>query len=156
MHNLLEILILTLWKFTKLPVLRYLVICNVLHIWHIRVIPTYRVYRLYDIFMTMFEFWYIWHPIGMGAPGKWRDRNVTKPHRPHSWLNIIGDPHPAFVTKNTLIPWHSSFNRVAIWVKGLARQTISTYYLLSSPYLWKRFWSKGLYKCPEWLAMHNL
>ena len=49
MHNLLEILILTLTKFTKLPVLRYLVICNVLYIWHIRVIPTYRVYRLYDI-----------------------------------------------------------------------------------------------------------
>ena len=30
MHNLLEILILTLRKFTKLPVLRYLDICNVL------------------------------------------------------------------------------------------------------------------------------
>ena len=34
-------------KFTKLPVLRYLGICNALHIiWHIQVIPTYRVYRL--------------------------------------------------------------------------------------------------------------
>ena len=30
-------------------ILRYLDICNVLHIiWHIRAIPTYRVYRLYD------------------------------------------------------------------------------------------------------------
>ena len=48
MHNLLEILIFTLRNFTKLPVLRYLGICNVLHIWHIRAIPTYRVYRLYD------------------------------------------------------------------------------------------------------------
>ena len=49
MHNLLEILIFTLKNFTKLPILRYLGICNVLHIWHIRAIPTYRVYRLYDI-----------------------------------------------------------------------------------------------------------
>ena len=49
MHNLLEILIFTLRNFTKLPILRYLGICNVLHIWHIRAIPTYRVYRLYDI-----------------------------------------------------------------------------------------------------------
>ena len=32
----------------QLPILRYLGICNVLHVWHIRVIPTYRVYRLYD------------------------------------------------------------------------------------------------------------
>ena len=48
MHNLLEILIFTLRNFTKLPILRYLGICNVLHIWHIRAIPTYRLYRLYD------------------------------------------------------------------------------------------------------------
>ena len=48
LDNFLEILILTLRSFTKLPVLRYLGICNVLYIWHIRVIPTYRVYRLYD------------------------------------------------------------------------------------------------------------
>ena len=48
MHNLLEILIFTLRNFTKLSILRYLGICNVLHIWHIRAIPTYRVYRLYD------------------------------------------------------------------------------------------------------------
>ena len=48
MYNLLEILIFTLKNFTKLPILRYLGICNVLHIWHIRAIPTYRVYRLYD------------------------------------------------------------------------------------------------------------
>ena len=48
MHNLLEILIFTLRNFTKLPILRYLSICNVLHIWHIRAIPPYRVYRLYD------------------------------------------------------------------------------------------------------------
>ncbi|MCG8621770.1 MAG: hypothetical protein MJE68_07200, partial [Proteobacteria bacterium] len=46
--NLLEILIFTLRNFTKLPILRYLGICNVLHIWHIWAIPTYRVYRLYD------------------------------------------------------------------------------------------------------------
>ena len=52
MHNLLEILIFTLRNFTKLPILRYLGICNVLHIWHIRAIPTYRVYRLYDIHWT--------------------------------------------------------------------------------------------------------
>ena len=45
MHNLLEILIFTLRNFTKLPILRYLGIYNVLHIWHIRAIPThYRVY----------------------------------------------------------------------------------------------------------------
>ena len=44
------------------------------------------------------------------CPAKWRDHNVTKPHRPRSWLNI-GDPHPASVTKNTLISWHSSFKR---------------------------------------------
>ena len=44
---LLEILIFTL-KFHKLPVSRYLGICNVLDIWHIRAIPTYRVYRLDD------------------------------------------------------------------------------------------------------------
>ena len=48
LDNLLEILIFILRNFTKLPVLRYLDICNVLHIWHIRAIPTYRVYRLYD------------------------------------------------------------------------------------------------------------
>ena len=30
----------TLINFTKLPILRYLGICNVLYIWHIRVIPT--------------------------------------------------------------------------------------------------------------------
>ena len=48
MHNLLEILIFTLRNFTKLHILRYLGICNVLHIWYIRAIPTYRVYRLYD------------------------------------------------------------------------------------------------------------
>ena len=48
MHNLLKILIFTLRNFTKLPILRYLGICNVLYIWHIRAIPTYRVYRLYD------------------------------------------------------------------------------------------------------------
>ena len=48
MHNLLEILIFTLRNFTNVPILRYLGICNVLHIWHIRAIPTYRVYRLYD------------------------------------------------------------------------------------------------------------
>ena len=48
MHNLLVILIFTLRNFTKLPILRYLGICNVLHIWHIRAIPTSRVYRLYD------------------------------------------------------------------------------------------------------------
>ena len=48
MHNLLVILIFTLRNFTKLPVLRYLGIYNVLHIWHIRTIPTCRVYRLYD------------------------------------------------------------------------------------------------------------
>ena len=41
-------LIFTLRNFTKLHILRYLGIYNVLHIWHIRVIPTYRVYRLYD------------------------------------------------------------------------------------------------------------
>ena len=48
MHNLLDILIFTLRNFTKLPILRYLGICNVLHIWHIQAIPTYRVYQLYD------------------------------------------------------------------------------------------------------------
>ena len=48
MHNLLEILIFTLTNFTKLPILRYLCICNVLHIRHIRAIPFYRVYWLYD------------------------------------------------------------------------------------------------------------
>ena len=51
MHNLLKILIFTLRNFTKLPILRYLGICNVLYIWHIRAIPTYRVYRLYDMVM---------------------------------------------------------------------------------------------------------
>ena len=59
MHNLLEILILTLRKFTKLPVLRYFGICNVLYIWHIRVIPTYGVYRLYDIHIPCFVGSYI-------------------------------------------------------------------------------------------------
>ena len=34
MYNLLEILIFTLRNLTKLPILRYLGICNVLHIWH--------------------------------------------------------------------------------------------------------------------------
>ena len=36
---------------TKLPVLRYLGICNVFRIilWSVRAIPTYRVYRLYDM-----------------------------------------------------------------------------------------------------------
>ena len=47
-----EILIFTLKNFTKLPVLRYLGICNVLYIWHIQAIPTYRVYRLYDIWLA--------------------------------------------------------------------------------------------------------
>ena len=42
--DLLEILILSLRNFTKLPVLRYLGIFNVLYI---RIIPTYRVCRLY-------------------------------------------------------------------------------------------------------------
>ena len=46
---MLEIPIFTLRNFTKLPILRYLGICNVLDIWHIWAIPTYRVYRLYDI-----------------------------------------------------------------------------------------------------------
>ena len=41
MHNLLEILNFTLKNFTKLPILRYSGICNVLHIWHIQAIPTY-------------------------------------------------------------------------------------------------------------------
>ena len=50
--NLLEILIFTFRNFTKLPILRYLGICNVLHIWHIRAIPTYRVYRLYDKYVA--------------------------------------------------------------------------------------------------------
>ena len=54
MHNLLEILIFTLRNFTKLPILRYLGICNVLYMWHIRAIPTYRVYRLYDIYIYIF------------------------------------------------------------------------------------------------------
>ena len=48
MHNLLEILILTLRNFINFPILRYLGICNVLCIWSVRAIPTYRVYRLYD------------------------------------------------------------------------------------------------------------
>ena len=48
MHNLLEVQIFTLRNFTKLPILIYLDICNVLHIWHIQAIPTYRVNRLYD------------------------------------------------------------------------------------------------------------
>ena len=49
--DLLEILILTLSNFIKLPVLRYLGICNVLYniIWSVRAIPTYKVYRLYDM-----------------------------------------------------------------------------------------------------------
>ena len=42
--NLLEILTLTLRNFIKLPVLRYLGICNVLCIWSVRAFPTYRVY----------------------------------------------------------------------------------------------------------------
>ena len=50
--NLLEILIFTFRNFTKLPILRYLGICNVLYIWHIRAIPTYRVYRLYDKYVA--------------------------------------------------------------------------------------------------------
>ena len=49
--SLLEILIFTLRNFRKLLILRYLGICNVLHIWHTRAIPTYRVYRLYDIIL---------------------------------------------------------------------------------------------------------
>ena len=53
MHNLLEILIFILRNFTKLPILRYLGICSVLHIWHIRAIPTYRVYRLYDYIIQL-------------------------------------------------------------------------------------------------------
>ena len=31
-------------------------------------------------------------------------------HCPHTWLDNE-DPHPASITKNTLILWHSSFNR---------------------------------------------
>ena len=61
MHNLLEILILVLRKFTKLPVLRYLCICNVLYIWHIRVIPTYRVYQLYDYISGACDSTITWH-----------------------------------------------------------------------------------------------
>ena len=49
MQNLLEILILTLRKFIKLPVLRYLGICNVLYIWHIWVIPTYRDSMIHNV-----------------------------------------------------------------------------------------------------------
>ena len=44
--------------------------------------------------------------LGRPGTGKWRDRDVTKPHRPRTWLDN-GDPHPASVTKNTLIWWHS-------------------------------------------------
>ena len=47
MYNLLEILILTLRNFTKLPVLRYLGTCNVLYMEY-PCHPTCRVYRLYD------------------------------------------------------------------------------------------------------------
>ena len=45
---MLEILIFTIKNSTKLLILRYLGIYNVLHIWHIWAIPTYRVYYLYD------------------------------------------------------------------------------------------------------------
>ena len=48
---MLEILIFTFKKITKLSILRYLGTCDVLYIWHVRVIPTYRVYRLYDKFL---------------------------------------------------------------------------------------------------------
>ena len=48
LDNLLEILSLTLTNFTKLPILRYLGVCNVIHIWSVRAIPTYRVYQFYD------------------------------------------------------------------------------------------------------------
>ena len=41
MHNLLGILIFTLKNFIKLPILRYLGICNVLHVWHIQAIPVH-------------------------------------------------------------------------------------------------------------------
>ena len=46
LDNLLEILIFTLENFIKLLVLRYLGVCNVLHIWHIRAIPTYSLLTL--------------------------------------------------------------------------------------------------------------
>ena len=56
--NLLEILILILTNFIKLPVLRYLGFCNVLYIWSIRAIPTYnRVYRLYDNITCLNLYW---------------------------------------------------------------------------------------------------
>ena len=42
----------------RLPVLRYLVICNVLHICNVRAIPTHRVYRLYDETITVIDAFY--------------------------------------------------------------------------------------------------
>ena len=44
LDNLLEILILTLRNFTKVPVFRYLGVCNVLRIWSVPAIPDYRLY----------------------------------------------------------------------------------------------------------------
>ena len=51
MHNLLEILILTLRNFIKLPTLRYLGICNVLYLWNIgfRAIPPSEQIKLDEI-----------------------------------------------------------------------------------------------------------
>ena len=68
MHNLLEILIFTLRNFTKLPVVRYFGICNVLHIWHIWVIPTYRVYRLYDYYKYKNNRIKLKDEVGMAVP----------------------------------------------------------------------------------------
>ena len=39
----------------RLPALRYLVFCNVLHICNVQAIPTYRVYRLYDNIILRFR-----------------------------------------------------------------------------------------------------
>ena len=39
----------------SLPTLRYLVLCNVLHICNVWAIPTYRVYRLYNIYIYSYN-----------------------------------------------------------------------------------------------------
>ena len=90
-------------NFTKLPVLRYLGICNILCTWNVQAIPTYRVYRLYDSILVtnglkknlvcpdliltiskLFRMWFVFLNKYKNSYVKSRDGNTK-------WKLILGD-----------------------------------------------------------------
>ena len=98
MHNLLEILILTLRNFTKLPVLRYLGICNVLHTYYgtsgsslltesidsIIIVCTLKSISMNPLLLPMipdFDYWFL------GAQGQGLSRDKCVPPTTHTHMH---------------------------------------------------------------------